>query len=68
MMEDRVQLSVAVGVVQVAVPVVVPNATLTVVLAGQALKTGAMESIKQGFVTTTLKEQLLAFPLVSVAV
>jgi hypothetical protein len=61
-----VQLSVAVGAVQVAVavvPVVVKD-----IFAGQALNTGAVVSDKHGLVTVTVKRHVALLFLASVAV
>jgi hypothetical protein len=64
--EGVVQLSVTVGAVHVAVEEVV--VTVFSMFAGQFAKTGFVVSVKHGFVTVTVKEQVALLFFASVAV
>jgi hypothetical protein len=64
--EGVLQLSVAVGSVQIAIAAV--SDVVFAILAGQFAKTGFMVSIEQGFVTVTLKAQVALLFFASVAV
>jgi hypothetical protein len=64
--EGVLQLSVAVGGVQVAVAAV--SGVVFAILAGQFAKTGFIVSIEQGFVTVTLKAHVDLLFFASVAV
>jgi hypothetical protein len=63
-----VQLSVAVGAVQVAVVVVLVPTVLTVILAGQGVKEGGVTSVAQALTTVTEKVQVAVLFLASAAV
>jgi hypothetical protein len=64
--EESVQLSVAVGSVHVAIDDVV--AVVFTIFAGQLAITGFVVSVKHGFVTVTVKEQVALLFFASVAV